>query len=348
MLFIRVIQITESSTSSYIEESEWSDNWNGRKGIVCGMANKLAKRPLNRWKRSERNGFFPSSPRRCSSKRYTTYYVLQLFRQVPPLSSTRNHPLLQDQSASAMALPRVVSSASLHTLVASLGIGISTVIGVSLALRSFSGSRRRGPTDPPKKSQVYTRTGDSGTSSLYNGERRLKYDPVFEALGHSDELNAVLGITREYCIRNGWTEFVERLEEIQSRLFDVGAAIATPVQKSSDEKLKYTEFHAIHTERVERWIDEMDAALPPLQHFVIPSGGILSTHINLARTICRRTERAVVPMIQSDEVSPEVGKYLNRLSDFLFVASRAAAAREGIKEVLWRKQVVPESSKPPE
>lgn len=252
-----------------------------------------------------------------------------------------------------MALPRMISTSSLPTLIASFGLGVSTVIGVSLALRTFSGSSRRGildPKDPPKKSQVYTRTGDSGTSSLYNGERRLKYDPVFEALGHSDELNAVLGICREYCSRSGLTDLVERLEEIQSRLFDLGAAIATPSQRSSDEKLRYTEFHSIHTERMERWIDIMDAALPPLQHFVIPSGGLVSTHLNLARTICRRAERSVTPMIQSGEVNPEVGRYLNRLSDFLFVASRVAAAREGTKEVLWRKQIIPESSskQPPE
>ena len=249
-----------------------------------------------------------------------------------------------------MTLHRLVASSSLPTLVASFGIGVSTVIGVSIALRSFSSSSRRGPSDPkdpPKKSQVYTRTGDSGTSSLYNGERRLKYDPVFEALGHSDELNAVLGICREYCSRSGLSDLVERLEEIQSRLFDLGAAIATPSQRSSDEKLRYTEFHPIHTERLERWIDIMDSTLPPLQHFVIPSGGLVSTHINLARTICRRAERAVVPMIQSGEVNPEVARYLNRLSDFLFVASRVAAAREGTKEVLWRKQELPENSKQP-
>ena len=92
----------------------------------------------------------------------------------------------------------------------------------------------------------------------------------------------------------------------------------------------------------------MDAPLPPLQHFVIPSGGLVSTHINLARAICRRAERAVVPMVQSGEIHPEVGRYLNRPSDFLFVASRVAAAREGTKEILWRKQEIPETAKQPE
>ena len=187
-----------------------------------------------------------------------------------------------------------------------------------------------------KKSGVYTRTGDSGTSSLYNGERRPKTDAVFDSLGHQDELNAVMGIAREYCERSG-NGIDEMLAEIQSRLFDVGAAIATPVQTSTEEKRNYTKFPSEFTRTLEIWLDDLDSKLPPLTNFVIPSGGMTSMHLNLARTICRRAERSVVPLVRAEQVDAEVGRYLNRLSDFLFVAARTAATKEGKPELLWKK-----------
>lgn len=120
-----------------------------------------------------------------------------------------------------------------------------------------------------KKSTLYTRTGDKGTTSLYSGERRPKSDPIFECLGHQDELNAILGIACEYCktTDNGLEDMVM---EIQSRLFDLGAAIATPIETSSNEKRAYTKFSAEHTAVLEEWIDELDARLPPITNFVIP------------------------------------------------------------------------------
>lgn len=195
-----------------------------------------------------------------------------------------------------------------------------------------------------KKSPIYTRTGDLGTSSLYNGERRPKTDMTFEALGHQDELNAIIGIAREYCEHsdNGLDKM---LTEIQSRLFDLGAAVATPVQTSSEEKKAYTTFPSEFTSKIEEWLDHLDAQLPPLTNFVIPSGGMTSLYLNLARTICRRAERAVVPLVHAEQVDGEVGRYLNRLSDFLFVAARTAAVREGRVEILWRKAVSIEDNK---
>jgi cob(I)alamin adenosyltransferase len=138
-----------------------------------------------------------------------------------------------------------------------------------------------------KKSNLYTKTGDAGTSSLYNGERRPKNELVFDVLGHQDELNAVIGIAREHCAltQNGLDEM---LIEIQSRLFDLGAAVATPVQTSSNRKKAYTEFSQLHTATIESWIDQIDSTLPPIVNFVIPSGGMSSTHLNLARAVCRR------------------------------------------------------------
>lgn len=187
-----------------------------------------------------------------------------------------------------------------------------------------------------KKSGLYTKSGDKGQSSLYNGERRAKTDGVFEALGHQDELNCAIGVAREHCAAsaNGLDAY---LVEIQSRLFDLGAAVATPVASSSSDKLQYTAFPAGLTSQLEQWIDALDGALPPLTNFVIPSGGLSCTHLNLARATCRRAERAVVPLVLSGHVDAECGRYLNRLSDFLFAASRSAAFREGRQELLWKK-----------
>jgi len=154
--------------------------------------------------------------------------------------------------------------------------GLSMLAGVMQIRRSISSGNGGAPVDGKRrKSPVYTRTGDSGSSSLYNGERRPKSDRAFEALGHQDELNAVLGLAREHCrvTDNGLAPMIA---EIQSRLFDLGAAIATPAQTSSEEKKEYTRFPAAFTQKVEEWIDEIDGQLPPLTNFVIPSGGLSS------------------------------------------------------------------------
>jgi cob(I)alamin adenosyltransferase len=187
-----------------------------------------------------------------------------------------------------------------------------------------------------KKSNLYTKTGDKGTSSLYNGERRQKDDYAFQALGDTDELNAAIGLAREYCelSENGLHDM---LATIQSRLFDVGAAIATPTDSTSARKKKYTEFSPNYTTELERWIDELDSQLPPITNFVIPSGGLTSCHLNHARTVCRRAERSLIPLLREEQVSDEVGKYMNRLSDLLFAAKRIAVAKEGKEELLWKK-----------
>ena len=190
-----------------------------------------------------------------------------------------------------------------------------------------------------KKSTLYTKTGDKGNSSLYNGERRPKTDVVFEVLGNQDELCAILGIARHYCEIND-NGLHEIIAEIQSRLFDLGAAVATPVQTSSEDKKNYTTFSPLFTAQLEAHIDHLDSLLPPLNQFRIPSGGLSSVHLNHARTVCRRAERSVVPLVAAEQVDLEVGRYLNRLSDFLFAAARTAAHREGKEELLWRKASV--------
>ena len=123
----------------------------------------------------------------------------------------------------------------------------------------------------------------------------------------------------------------------KSRLFDLGAAVATPVGSSSTAKTLYTRFPKENTDQVESWIDELDIQLPPLMNFVIPSGGLSSLHLNHARTVCRRAERSVVPLTTGGTVDVECGRYLNRLSDLFFVCSRIAASREKTEEIIWRK-----------
>jgi len=187
-----------------------------------------------------------------------------------------------------------------------------------------------------KKSMVYTRTGDKGSSSLYSGERRLKDDLVFEAMGTTDELNGALGIAREYCIQsNNGLDGV--LADIQSRLFDLGAVIATPRSSSSESKISKTPFSEKHAQDLEQLIDHMDSKLPPLTTFILPSGGLASAHLHLARSICRRAERRVVPLVQAGDIEPEAQRYLNRLSDFLFSAARFACYTEGREEAVWQK-----------
>lgn len=194
-----------------------------------------------------------------------------------------------------------------------------------------------GVKDRVKKSPLYTRTGDRGTSMLFNGERRSKSDQTFRALGDQDELNAIIGVAREYsnASNNG---LEDQLIEIQCRLFDLGAAVATPIDNSSSTKLTLTKFDESNTKILEKWIDELDAQLPPLKNFVIPSGGLCSVHFQLARTVCRRAERSVVTLVQDDQVDGEVGKYLNRLSDYLFAAARYSAKHDNNEEIIWRKK----------
>ena len=218
-----------------------------------------------------------------------------------------------------------------------MGMRMGSVHGVRDFSSSEGSSSEVMESDAAKKAKIYTKTGDKGSSQLYNGERRKKTDQVFHALGEQDELCAAIGIAREYCnlSENGLSS---QLAEIQSRLFDLGAAVATPTtSRTSEGKKQYTALSPDFTEQLEHWIDSLDTELPPLTAFIIPSGGFSSTHLHSARVICRRAERAVIPLVETEVVDLEVGRYLNRLSDYLFTAARIAALREGAEEVKWRK-----------
>jgi len=196
--------------------------------------------------------------------------------------------------------------------------------------RLFGGQR-------PKKSNVYTRTGDKGTSSLYNGERRPKYDDVFHALGTVDELNSSIGIANNYC-KNANNGLEKHLVEIQCKLIEVGSNIATPRSASTETKLSHTSFDEANLELLESWIDHLDAKLPPLKHFILPSGGESAIFLHQCRSICRRAERIIVPLVENGIADDVIQRYLNRLSDFFFVAARYAAKFEGQTENFYQQR----------
>ncbi|KAI9188707.1 hypothetical protein H9P43_000128 [Blastocladiella emersonii ATCC 22665] len=193
--------------------------------------------------------------------------------------------------------------------------------------------------------KIYTKTGDKGTSSLYNGERRSKTDAVFEALGSVDELSSSIGVAAEYCGQAG-NGLAEQLQEIQCVLIEMGSNIATPRQSSADApyKLAKTAFDEAHVAQLEAWIDALDATLPALTNFILPSGGLAAAHLHQCRSVARRAERSLVPLAAADEVDAGVTQYANRLSDYFFVAARHAAKHEGkVERVFVAKRVVERS-----
>ncbi|TNN80796.1 Cob(I)yrinic acid a,c-diamide adenosyltransferase, mitochondrial [Liparis tanakae] len=184
--------------------------------------------------------------------------------------------------------------------------------------------------------KIYTKTGDKGFSSTFTGERRPKEDQVFEALGNTDELSSAIGLAREFCLDGGHT-FTSQLDKIQCILQDVGSNIATPRSSARESHMKKTTFTAQPIADLENWIDEFTEELPPLTNFILPSGGKGSAALHLARTVCRRAERSVAPIVRTGEADPDVAKFLNRLSDYLFTAARYAAAKEGKEETIYKR-----------
>jgi cob(I)alamin adenosyltransferase len=190
-----------------------------------------------------------------------------------------------------------------------------------------------------KKSSIYTRTGDKGQTSLYNGQRRTKADIIFEAVGTVDELTVAIG--KCYLHIDDWIiDIKEMLIAIQGRLMDIGSSLATPRDTtSSASKLKRVQFPSTALEILEKEIDRLDSKLPTLKNFILPSGCALACELHTCRIICRRTERLVVAIYNEnpDSIEEPIMSYLNRLSDYFFVAARYANHVAGEEEIIYRK-----------
>lgn len=179
--------------------------------------------------------------------------------------------------------------------------------------------------------KIYTKTGDSGQTSLFGGERVLKSDLRIETYGTVDELNAFLGMAAAEISDK---ELKEVIKSIQNELFAAGTELATPVEKQNKVKIPKISEETIY--RIEKLIDKYDAKLPELKRFILPGGSKTSAILHIARTVCRRAERRVVELSSTVEISGNIRIYLNRLSDFLFVLSRYANQINQIPDVEWK------------
>lgn len=180
--------------------------------------------------------------------------------------------------------------------------------------------------------RIYTRGGDTGKTSLGNGRRVAKHDPRVESYGTVDEANAVVGLAR---LHTAGSQADAMLMRIQNDLFDLGADLCVPPSEGEESSehppLRVT---AEQVERLEREIDSMNADLAPLKSFVLPGGDPAAAHLHLARTVCRRAERAITALAETEAVNAQAIRYINRLSDHLFVLARYLNA-QGPGDVLW-------------
>lgn len=181
-----------------------------------------------------------------------------------------------------------------------------------------------------EKSNLYTRTGDAGTTALVGGSRIPKDDIRIEAYGTTDELSSALGMIA--ATPGCAPEIREKIYIIQNRLFNIGSYLATPVEKAPEHP------HGLNIsniENLEKWIDTLDSETPPLRAFILPGGCPAAAAAHMARTICRRAERCVLRLSRRDTVAPIVVQYLNRLSDLLFAMARYFNHLAEEKEIEW-------------
>jgi cob(I)alamin adenosyltransferase len=181
--------------------------------------------------------------------------------------------------------------------------------------------------------KIYTKTGDDGSTGLIGGSRVSKGDLRIDCYGNVDELNACLG----FAAAEGDFTLIEKLRPIQNELFVIGSLLATPEGKSP-ANVPLPQLDDASIARLEQQIDAAEALLPPLHNFILPGGTELSCRLHLARTICRRAERAIVSLAQAQQhVDLKVITYLNRLSDWLFVHARLANHLAGVADIPWTK-----------
>ena len=177
--------------------------------------------------------------------------------------------------------------------------------------------------------KIYTRTGDAGETSLFGGARVPKSDARIEAYGTVDELNSFLGVAR-----SAWPDapIDAQLAAAQSDLFEIGAHLASPGTS------RFPGVELAHIEELEHGIDAMETELAPLKTFILPGGSLAASHLHIARVVCRRAERLVVALQDESEATKSSIAYLNRLSDYLFVAARFANLKFGVEDVPWTRR----------
>ena len=202
----------------------------------------------------------------------------------------------------------------------------------------------------PRKNVPYTRTGDTGTSQLLTGERRSKDDMNFDALGTVDELCTFVGVVDAHLLPDcEYGSLNEWLLDIMSRLFDVGSHVAKPkkLDDDNDNEEGSSSFSPngvgggmdpLHIHQLEEWINIMTDEMPELTSFILPTGAKAAAHLHVARTVCRRAERRMVPLVQLGTCDPNAMKYVNRLSDFFFTAARWVNFCEGKEEIQYQRQ----------
>lgn len=181
--------------------------------------------------------------------------------------------------------------------------------------------------------KVYTKSGDKGTTSLLGGERVSKGALRIEAYGTVDELNAFLGLIRDHEKDLDRKAF---MKSIQDNLFTIGADLATKEEKSKIKKPVILEEDVLQLEKA---IDQMEEDLPPLRKFILPGGHPVVSYCHIARTVCRRAERRVITLNEQEKIADVIIKYLNRLSDYLFVLGRLISKKLNAEEVTWEPRV---------
>lgn len=187
--------------------------------------------------------------------------------------------------------------------------------------------------------KLYTRTGDDGTTSLFDGSRVAKDHIRVTAYGEVDELSATLGLAASALgalpTRPEWTMLRERIATIQSELFTLGADLATPPTANEAKQKRVPHIGPVEIARLESWIDDAVAPVTPLTTFVLPGGGVAASHFHVCRTVCRRAERAVITLSHEAPINPNIVIYLNRVSDLCFAWARFANHAEGVADVPW-------------
>jgi cob(I)alamin adenosyltransferase len=184
--------------------------------------------------------------------------------------------------------------------------------------------------------KIYTKTGDEGTTALFGGTRVKKYNLRIDSYGTVDELNAYIGLIKDQNIKDATKD---SLLKIQNELFTLGAMLATPPEKetlkSGKERLNIPKVNSNSIQFLENEIDTMDSELPQMTHFILPGGHQAVSFCHVARCVCRRAERLCVELNDGEAINSDILKYLNRLSDYLFVLARMLSKQLQVDEIKW-------------